>query len=98
MSLVSETGGPRHRSTDPITSQVAAELADLPGSHALVVEVLAEHGPLAAFEIEQHTYGSASPSRVRTALVELERQGVTELVPGVYRKALRCQAQVWRLS
>jgi hypothetical protein len=84
MTTVTETGGPRVRRTDPLTSHKAAEGTDLSASQHFVYTLLEYHGPLAHFQLEERAndwyaaYPDATrwaPSRIRSACSELVAAG-----------------------
>lgn len=71
----------RARPTDPLTSHLAARaltIEDFQESQLFVLRTLITFGKSPAWRIEREAFGEWSPSRVRTALVELiERKLVT---------------------
>lgn len=109
MSTVRETGGPRARLTDPNTSHLAAEAADLEGSQAVVHAVLEYAGPdgLTDEEISEGARQERfvaivgrrySDSRLRTARAELVERGVVVDAGHVRHTAFGYEARVWMLA
>lgn len=101
-SMILDGASPRSRSTDPITSVDAGRAVDLPGSQAMVLEVLQDLGPCTDFELEDNLKDYYSPQRVRTARSELVTQGHVEDT-GSLRISQRGRrrkhhAKVWRLT
>lgn len=86
---------PRVRESDPLTSHLAADLNDLPKSHALVMALFTERRWLAQFEAEQLLTGVLSPSRVRTAFTELEGAGRLVRTAITVPTPFGRMAQVW---
>lgn len=108
-SLVADTGGPRARLTDPDTSHLAAEAADLEGSQAVVHAVLEYAGPdgLTDEEIAEGARQAQflavagrrySDSRLRTARAELVERGVVVDAGHVRPTAFGHEARVWMLE
>jgi hypothetical protein len=107
--LVADTGGPRARRTDPDTSHLAAEGADLEGSQAVVRAVLEYAGPdgLTDEEIAEGARQERflaiagrrySQSRLRTARVELVELGVVVDAGQTRRTYSGYHARVWMLE
>lgn len=99
-SMVLDGATPRSRSTDPITSVDAGRAADLPGSQAMVLELLEDLGACTDYELEDNLKDYYSPQRVRTARSELVEQGLVEYT-GTTRISQRGRqrkhrARVWR--
>ena len=71
---------PRSRSTDQVTSVDAGRAAKLHASQSRVLEVTMyamSHG-VTQGELEDHLSGEWSPSRIRSAVSELESAGLVE--------------------
>lgn len=87
----------RARATDPITSHQAADTSNLADSQNAVLNALAVHKHLAAFELEQ-VLPVWSPSRIRTALKELEAVGRVRVSDRPARRTPYGRtAQVWEV-
>lgn len=92
------------RNTDPATSWEAAKLADLPGSQASVLQMLAHYGPLThsllsrVFPFWRMIFDGPrySQSRIRTAVSELVRRGLVTSDGVTVNEAGRHE-KVWRL-
>lgn len=107
--LVSETGGPRARLTDPVTSHRAADAADLEGSQAVVAAALELAGSRGFTDDEiaeasrlDYIVAMAgrrySPSRLRTARAELVADGVVVDSGTLRTTAYGRDAKVWMLE
>lgn len=100
-SMALDGVSPRARSTDPTTSVDAGRSVDLPGSQAMVLELLKDLGSCTDVELEDNLKDYYSPQRVRTARGELVEQGLVEFT-GATRLSTRGRqrkhhARVWRL-
>lgn len=100
-SMVLDGGLPRSRTSDPVTSVDAGRSVDLPGSQAMVLELLEGYGPSTDFELECGLMDYYSPQRVRTARAELVIAGLVEAtghtrLSGRGRRR-KHHAQVWRV-
>ena len=90
---------PRTRKSDPLTSHAAADSTTPYQSQQAVVAFLATYGMRAAFELESMFAGRFSPSRIRTALTELESVGRIAVVEGVLRVTPGGRnARVWTVT
>lgn len=72
--IVMSGDNPRVRRSDPLTSHRAADSSNLADSQTAVLNALAVHKHLAAFELEM-VLPMWSGSRIRTALKELAELG-----------------------
>lgn len=88
----------RARRSDPLTSWWAANGVDVSRSEALVLVALV-NGPGTSDELWERIIGaghSITPQRVRTALSDMERRGLTEPT-GEYGMTLNGgRSRVWR--
>ncbi|MGN6200499.1 hypothetical protein [Humibacter sp.] len=100
--LVMDTGGPRHRKADPVTSQLAAEGSDLEGSQAAVFIALAGVGERGATdeEIKELVVGLGrwSDARLRSARAELVAAGVVVDSGSLRTTSYGRDAKVWILE
>lgn len=88
-------GSPMVHKSDPIESHLAADSISAEGVRDSQTHVLLDlrgHGRSAAWEIERRADGRWSPSRIRTALAELEESGlvVRHKMAGVTRSGRVC--------
>jgi hypothetical protein len=95
--IVMADDSPRARRSDPITSHTAADRANLTGSQSAVHGALSRHGGLAPFELEQ-ILPLWSPSRIRTALTELAKQGLVERTDSTRVTPYGRDAHVWQVA
>lgn len=95
--IVMAGDSPRTRRRDPLTSHRAADLANLPDSQRDVLKKLRVYKMLAAFELES-LLPHRSPSRIRTALNELEERGYVQRVDRFRVTPYGRQAHVWGLA
>lgn len=96
-SMVLDGVAARSRSTDPVTSVDAGRAAKLHESQAAVLGFLRETGyTLLQCEIESHFNGRWSPSRIRSAVSELEAQGLVEWTGKTRSTRYGRQARVYR--
>ena len=89
---------PRARRLDPITSVDAGREAKLHASQSRVLEVTMyamSHG-VTQGELEDHLSGEWSPSRIRSAVSELESAGLLEATGETRRTRYGRQARVYR--
>lgn len=88
----------RARTTDPSTSHEAAAIAEssVAASQRAVLDILHEAlMPLTDEEIVGYLRGQFSPSRVRTARVELQAQGLVEYAGTVKPPGKRTSCRTW---
>lgn len=96
-TIVLGDDSPRVRRSDPLTSHAAADSSNLADSQNAVLNALAVHKHLAAFELEQ-VLPVWSPSRIRTALKELEAVGRVRVSDRPARRTPYGRtAQVWEV-
>lgn len=88
---------PRARRTDPLTSHRSADSSNLADSQQAVLTALRVHKHLAAFELEQ-VLPMWSPSRIRTALTELQQQGLVNRSEKTRRTRYGRDAHVWEAT
>ena len=89
----------RTRKTDPLTSHAAADSNNVTDSQLFVLQCFNNGQQRAAFELEQIMAGLFSPSRIRTALRELQDQGRVGVVEGVLKRTPSGRnARVWKLT
>lgn len=90
---------PRSRSTDPVTSVDAGRQAKLHASQDAVLEFMRmSGGDWTQGELEVMV-NDWSPSRIRSAVSELEALGLVEVVEGVVRKTrFGRKARVYRVT
>lgn len=96
-SIILNDDTPRVRQSNPVTSHVAADLANLPASQSAVFWALNYFGPLAGFELEQQLT-KFSGSRVRSALTELEERGLVARTDDTRLTPWGRPAMVWRVA
>ena len=94
--IVMEGDTARARRTDPLESHAAADAANLTDSQQAVLKALRVHKHLAAFELEQ-VLPVWSPSRIRTALTELQADGLVR-TQGTRRTPFGRDARVWAVA
>ncbi len=98
-SMVLDGGMPRSRTSDPVTSVDAGRAADLNGSQAAVLGMMRrfvpEHGWTQA-ELEERLRFDWSPSRIRSAVSELEERGLVEATGETRPTRYGRQARVYR--
>lgn len=95
MSMVMDGVLPRSRKSDPVTSVDAGRAADLSGSQAAVLDLL--RGPYAWTQEELARFLDRwSPSRIRSAVSELERRGLVEWTGDTRETPYGRQARVYR--
>lgn len=97
-SMVLDGVSPRSRSTDPVTSVDAGRAANLYDSQAEVLECLKSHGDQTQGEIEQCFVGFWSPSRIRSAVSELEHLGLVEATGETRKTRYGRAARVYRAT
>jgi predicted transcriptional regulator len=88
---------PRARRNDPLTSHAAADSSNLADSQQAVLTALRVHKHLAAFELET-VLPMWSPSRIRTALTELAKQGLVERTDSTRMTPYGRDAHVWQVA
>ena len=89
----------RTRKTDPLTSHAAADSNNVTDSQLFVLQCFNNGQQRAAFELEAIMAGLFSPSRIRTALRELQEQGRVGVVEGVLKRTPSGRnARVWKLT
>lgn len=88
---------PRVRKADPTTSHVAADGSNRAKSKQAVLTKLRVHKHLAAYELEA-LLPEWSPSRIRTALKELEADGLVVRTDRTRPTRFGKQAHVWEAS
>ena len=89
----------RTRKTDPLTSHAAADTNNVTDSQLFVLQCFNNGQQRAAFELEAIMAGLFSPSRIRTALRELQEQGRVGVVEGVLKRTPSGRnARVWKLT
>ena len=89
----------RTRKTDPLTSHAAADTNNVTDSQLFVLQCFNNGQQRAAFELEAIMAGLFSPSRIRTALRELQDQGRVGVVEGVLKRTPSGRnARVWKLT
>ena len=89
MSMVMDGVLPRSRRSDPVTSVDAGRAADLHGSQAAVLDLMRGFGVEFGWtqcELEDRLRGDWSPSRIRSAVSELQAKGLVEVIEGVARR------------
>lgn len=87
------------RNTDPDTSWEAAAgvtVEKQQTSQDAVLLLLRERGPLASFQLEMFLADRWSGERVRAALTELERLGLTERTDDYRKTPAGYRARVWK--
>lgn len=89
---------PRVRASDPVTSHEAADTNDVPRSHRFVLTALTWRGAQAQFEVEESLRNILSPSRVRSALSELEALGMVKRTDEFRLTPSGRRAQVWSVA
>ena len=94
-SMVLDGASPRSRATDPVTSVDAGRKANVEGSRDAVLSFLRTGGEWTLEDIEIAFRSDRwSPSRIRSAVSELEAAGLVEVVPdrfGVSEYGRRCR-------
>jgi len=86
----------RTRKTDPPTSHAAADINNVSASQLFVLQCFSNGQQRAAFELEAIMAGLFSPSRIRTALRELQEHGRVRIVEGVLKQTPSGRnARVW---
>ena len=89
----------RTRKTDPLTSHAAADSNNVTDSQLFVLQCFNNGQQRAAFELEAIMAGLFSPSRIRTALRELQEQGRVGVVEGVLKRTPSGRnARVWAVT
>lgn len=93
----------RARSSDPVTSHLAAQGLQLAESQAVVLRLLREAGqPLADHELVERAMGEGcrlTGQRIRTARSELAGQGLVQVALGVFHKTpAGRRAQTWQAA
>jgi hypothetical protein len=96
-SLYLTGDSPRVRKSDPITSHQAADGSNRAKSKQAVFTKLRVHKHLAAYELES-LLPDWSPSRIRTALKELEKDGLVVRTDRTRPTRFGKQAHVWEAS
>lgn len=100
MSMVMDGVMPRSRKSDPVTSVDAGRSAKLHDSQAAVIAVMRGFGVEFGWtqgELEDRLRGDWSPSRIRSAVSELQAKGLVEVIEGVARRTpYGRQARVYR--
>lgn len=94
-------GMPVARASDPDESWQAAESISRQAQKASQREVLRElayRGPQIAQQLEEHLARRLSPSRVRTALTELERDGLARRTGRTRPTVSGRMAAVWEAT
>lgn len=88
---------PLARSTDPITSHIAAANASgFAATHrAMILTVLEEYGPMTSYEIAANIPGLVA-HQILKRLPELQRQGLIATT-GETRPTGRTFSRVWRI-
>lgn len=95
-SMVLDGLSPRSRSTDPTTSVDAGRAANLSRSQEMVLEFMSGSGrDWTQGELERWLDGS--PSRIRSAVSELESRGLVEPTGETRPTRYGRQAQVYRV-
>lgn len=89
---------PLARSTDPITSHIAAaNVAHFADSHKnMILAALEKHGAMTAHEIAAHIPGLV-PHQILKRFPELHRQGLITTTGETRQAAGRTPARVWRI-
>lgn len=88
---------PRVRKSDPVTSHAAADGSNRAKSKQAVLAKLRVHKHLAAYELEA-LLPEWSPSRIRTALKELEADGMAVRTDRTRPTRFGKQAHVWEAA
>jgi SOS-response transcriptional repressor LexA len=95
MSMVLDGASPRSRKSDPVTSVDAGRAADLHGSQAAVLDLM--RGPYTWTQAElERGIDRWSPSRIRSAVSELEARGLVEWTGETRPTRYGRQARVYR--
>ena len=87
---------PRSRSTDPVTSVDAGRAAKLHESQAAVLDFFSYGGEYTQAEVEHAYRNEWSPSRIRSAVSELEALGLVEATGETRPTRYGRQARVYR--
>lgn len=88
MSMVMDGVMPRSRKSDPVTSVDAGRAAKLCDSQAAVLDLMRgfEEFGWTQCELEDQLRGDWSPSRIRSAVSELQAKGLVEVIEGAARR------------
>ena len=97
-SMVLDGASPRSRSTDPITSVDAGRVANLPASQFAVLQQLERLSDATQYELELLLGDRWSPSRVRSAVSELEQAGLVVAAGWTRPTRYGRQARVYRVA
>lgn len=98
-TMVLDGLSPRSRSTDPVTSVDAGRAADLNGSQAAVLDFMRVRDRDSGYthwQLEGYLDDLYSPSRIRSAVSELEALGLVEATGDTRPTRFGRQARVYR--
>ncbi|QIK64112.1 MarR family transcriptional regulator [Leucobacter viscericola] len=97
-SMVLDGAAPRSRASDPVTSVDAGRSVNVNASQAAVLEAIErtmDHG-ITQGALEEFLSGTWSPSRIRSAVSELEDRGLVEATGETRATVYGRQARVYR--